>query len=139
MSAIRMRRLRVSFRKKRCSQCKEVAQRFKDIGPAPGIAHQTLKTMSILNRAVHESHVTSVGGVEACDPHFASSLCTAICSTTESCTSWKQCKPLRLQGNELRHWQSRDRANMSFTTKKLENEFSLAVGRPSRSRDHVIL
>jgi hypothetical protein len=33
MSAIRTRRLRVSRRKKRCSQCKEAAQRFKDIGP----------------------------------------------------------------------------------------------------------
>jgi hypothetical protein len=33
MSAIRTRRLRVSRRKRRCSQCKEMAQRFKDIGP----------------------------------------------------------------------------------------------------------
>lgn len=33
MSAIRTRRLRMTRRKKRCSQCKEVAQRFKDIGP----------------------------------------------------------------------------------------------------------
>lgn len=32
MGAIRTRRLRVSHRKKRCSQCKDIASRFRDVG-----------------------------------------------------------------------------------------------------------